>query len=474
MEVETYARIIQRHYRKYDQALDSGEYIPFVLPYHILSYALISCCLVFSSWRSTTIRWCTLFAVVLHSVLAIRYSRSIGLAHGVVVGIAASWSVLTAINLLFIHCPEKTFQRMVPGKTSPVSKPDAEDVDEVLETRLVWQPMPSQVMQRLFWVTDLLGSMRLLHWSTQKVPDQKIPITHANDDYYATLSLSRCLVRFSLIYLAIDVLKEVVAIDPYFWGYTQTSAPRSIAQFVSSPLFISLYRLSVASMLIYLAIALITEAGHIFFIHVLGPRVAGAWGQRWAYRPQHGGLSSIYMAGLRGFWGTFWHQMFRHMLTSTSNGLMMLLGSEMQGSTATERRLTMSFLISGTVHACGSYTMWGNTQPLHAALFFLLQPIGIRVQSFFVRILDHTFENNTGYHARGIANVVSTGVFLFLTFPFLADDFAKGGLYLSEPFPISIIQLLKLGSSQRAHPLWMDSGIGWYTGRRWWQSGIAL
>ena len=477
MKVVTYGGTIRAHHTEYRQALENGECTPFVLPQHIASYFFLICCLMFSIGRSTIVRWCTFLTIILHSFLVMRYSRSLGLAHGVTIGIASSWSVLVAIDLLFIRHPANHFRRVTCRKSVPTVPVRTNDIrHQRPETSLEWQPMPRSVLQRLFWYMDLLGSMRLLHWSAQHNPDKQdclhkhVSVCHRN-----TLSVKRCIFRLCVIYIAIDVLKEVVAMDPYFWGHTQASIPPQVEFLITSPFLTRGYRLSVAFVLLYLAIALVTESGQLVFLHILGPNVAGAWGQDWAYKPQYGSLSSIYAHGLRGFWGTTWHQMFRHMLTSSSNKMVLLLPLDTQGPTAKALRLSFPFVISGIIHGCGSYTLWGDTRPLQAILFFLLQPLGIAVQSLHGLAVDRVIGDSIlGVHVNGISNVISTAIFFLLTFPLLADDFAKGGLWLSEPFPISVMQSLRLGSTQRAHSLWLNSGIGWYPGRHWWQAGIAV
>ena len=477
MEAETYGRTIRAHHTEYNRALKNGECTPFVLPQHIAGYFFLICCLMFSMGRSTIVRWCTLLTIILHSFLVIRYSRSLGLAHGVTIGIASSWSVLVAINLLFIRHPENDFRRATSRKlvlTVPVQNNDMRH--EVPETILEWQPMPRPILQRLLWFMDLLGSMRLLHWSVQRHPDKQGHVhKHVSGCHRDTLSVKRCIFRLCVIYVAIDVLKEVVAMDPYFWGVTQASTPAHVESLITSPILTRVYRLSVAFALLYLAIALVTETGQLVFLHILGPNIAGTWGRGWAYKPQYGSLSSIYAHGLRGFWGTTWHQMFRQMLTSTSNRMVLSLPLDTQGPTTKALRLSLPFVISGFIHGCGSYTLWGDTQPMRAVLFFILQPLGIAVQSAHAMAIDRVMGSNiASIHMKGVSNVISTATFFLLTFPLLADDFAKGGLWLSEPFPISAMQSLRLGSPQRTRPLWLNSGIGWYSGRSWWQAGIAL
>ena len=477
MESETYISTIRRHYAEYDQTSKAGDCIPFVLPLHILNYVILVCCISFSTGWPVLARWFTFIIVILQSALTMRESRSVGLAHGVVVGIASAWAVLITLNLLLLHDPRRDFQRMIPSKSKLAASAASDEKQRAsLSAKLRWQSMPDKFPANVFWTMDLLGSMRLLHWSIGR-PHQKIEATgfYFDEEKMRYLSLSRCLLRLLIVYLTIDVLKEIVAIDPYFWGQIGANPPPSITEFIPCRYLIRFYRLSTAFSLIYLAIALVDTAGHILFLHILKHNIAGVWGEKWTYRPQFGTLATIYTNGLRGFWGSGWHQMFRHMLTSTADEAVKIFRLESQSQTASAVKVSFSFLISGIIHACGSYTLWGNTQPLYACLFFLLQPFGILIQYLYTQMITKSIKDDTTrYHIQGVANVGFVAAFLFLTFPLLADDFARGGLWLSEPFPVSVVQTLGFGNAQRAHSLWLGSEFGWYSGRYWWKSGIAL
>ena len=78
------------------------------------------------------------------------------------------------------------------------------------------------------------------------------------------------------------------------------------------------------------------------------------------------------------------------------------------------------------------------------------------------------------HRVREATNIVFTVFWLLLTFPLLADDFAKGGLWLTEPFPISVIQILGLGSQARSSELGFDYGFRFQRGSGWWQMGLAV
>ena len=475
MSEPSYFGTIRKHHKDFQQGIDSGTTLPFVLPLSVINYQLLILYLAYAKRWSLPSRIAILVSVTLHSIICMRYCRSTGLAYGVVVGVAGAWSILLTFNLLFIHNPKIAFQRVIALDEKSSSVQPVEQSDRPKED-ITWQPMPPKSLDRLFWILDLLGSLRLLHWSIEYQNDRPRQFRNRSGRYdKQVLTVGNCVRRLCLIYLAIDVLKEVVAADPYFWGFVDADLPGHIIDYVKLPILGHVYRMLVAMVLIYLAITLITSAGHLLFILVLGPSIAGTWGHEWAYRPQHGGLMSIYQNGLRGFWGVYWHQMFRPMFTSFANAAVVKLQLEMNSLAANLVRVFVPFTLSGMIHACGSYTLFGATKPSNAFLFFLLQPLGLLLQSLCDRVLDgRNKSENTSYHIQGVTNLIFSLTWMLITFPLLADDFARGGLYLSEPFPVSVCELLGLGAAQRSGTLWLHAGMKYHAGHFWWQSGIAL
>lgn len=197
-----------------------------------------------------------------------------------------------------------------------------------------------------------------------------------------------------------------------------------------------------------------------------------------AYRPQYGALESVYIRGLQGWWGDWWHQMFRFALASPTDPIINVLRIDKRGTVARLIRLIVPFLISGAIHASGSYTTWGDTKPFYSFLFFILQPVGIVIQILGGLVLKKLGLQTKIHPSFGKAvNVLFTVVWLLNTFPLLADDFSRGGLWFTEPFPFSVLQTLGIGSERRSHQLSTGYGARPYKGCKgckWWQVGLAV
>ena len=407
-------------------------------------------------------------AIVTLSGLSLHSSRTLGLAYGVLVGISSSLCVILSVNLLFLHEPIVDLKRMIAFN----SNTDHEDDSKWEEEK--WQSMPNSVYERLFWILDLVWSLRVLHWSHGR-RENHVPGARLERPQKHTLSLLRHTLRLLLVYLSADLLKEIIAMDPYFWGYIEHDPPDYIKSALPVPALVQAYRMLVAFATFYFALDFGYTFTLLLCVSILGPSVAGIWGHEWAYRPLYGNLSSVATRGLQGWWGAWWHQCFRFILTSPTNAIINKFGIPKRGFLARTLGIVIPFLISGAIHACGSYTMWGQTRPINAFTFFVLQPVGIAMQVMGSWSLHQSnLMHKIPHRVREATNIVFTVFWLLLTFPLLADDFAKGGLWLTEPFPISVIQILGLGSQARSSELGFDYGFRFQRGSGWWQMGLAV
>ena len=463
-----YASTIHQHRLNFHEQRKSQQISPFIIPADFSNYILLIVYLVMMRKLPRLSNVPVFLAIVGLSGLSLRSSRTLGVAYGVVVGISSSVCVILSANLLFLHEPAVDLRRMTTSNSNTNHAGNSKGVDKH------WQNMPSSPFERLFWVLDLLGSLRALHWSHGQ-RQSHTPAARLARHPKHTPSLSWTICKLLLIYLFTDLLKEIIAVDPYFWGYTDHDPPDYIRSILPLPALVQVYRMFVAFATFYIALELDYTIVLLLFVNILGPSIAGTWGQDWAYRPLYGNLDSVATRGLQGWWGSWWHQCFRFILTSPTNGIINKLPIRKRGVIAISLGIGIPFLIGGAIHACGSYTMWGATKPIYSFAFFALQPVGIALQitgSWSLSRLN--VMNNIPSHIRKATNVAFAVFWLLLTFPLLADDFAEGGLWLTEPFPVSVIQILGLGSQARSGELGFDYGLYFQKGFRWWQMGLVV
>jgi hypothetical protein len=128
---------------------------------------------------------------------------------------------------------------------------------------------------------------------------------------------------------------------------------------------------------------------------------------------------------MTGFWGGLWHSYFRLGLSKTTE----LLISRPSMPTPTVRlvRLWLAFLISGYIHMCASYMMSRKWDRLfNVLLFFLLQALGITVETAVKQITAHKYKGSERLSM--LFNLLFCFVWLVpFTGGLVADDMILGG-----------------------------------------------
>lgn len=352
-------------------------------------------------------------------------------------------------------------------------------------SRFIWQGLPSKLRHRAHWVTDLVINFRGVRWSHQisglPYPDMSSlqafakPISHQPDSITASSSPSprsypsrASLLRYNFIswiftLLALDILKFVLFKDTYYWGVTSPD-PSPFPLERTSRLILSLAA-------IYTSLNVIFLLSPLTFASPVGERLLGELAWPWLYPPLFGSPTDVWKHGLAGFWGGWWHQMFRLAFEQLGEFIAGQLGWEKKTVKGGLLRVGVAFLASGTLHACGSYTTLGDTRPAHAFLFFALQPVGLLTQRAVARWMkEQGLRDRIPASVRGAANLGLVLAWFWLTGPMVADDFARGGIWLYEPLPISPSRGLAGDGWWR----WGGSWTRWHRDEKWWKSGWAL
>lgn len=367
--------------------------------------------------------------------------------------------------------------------------------------RLAWQPYPLRpFIERLDWVADVFCNFRGMGWNwqitglpppplavqkqLQATSGTSISSKRSNtsssgvNSYHTRSSLLRANLRILVFgYLGLDLLKTIMMKDPYFWGLTTHGAPPHLPLLVQhSPILLRTYRLLISQAAAYSSLNTLFSLAPLFFAGVLGPRVLGVRGEPWMYPDSYGSYRNVLDKGLAGWWGGWWHQTFRFAFEAPAKRVVRVLGLDEKGMGARALQLGVAFALSGSVHACGSYTMMGDTRPLRGPFaFFVLQAGGIMLQTAAVGLLKKAgVAERTPRLVRQLANFVYVHVWFYYTAPLLCDDFAKGRLWLYEPIPISLFRGMGFGVEGDGWWHWGGRWAWWHWGKHWWQSGLAL
>ncbi|KAF2254096.1 hypothetical protein BU26DRAFT_516336 [Trematosphaeria pertusa] len=363
-----------------------------------------------------------------------------------------------------------------------------------------WQPYPlTPFIERLDWVMDVFLNFRgagwtwrtsatppppkwvqeQLHRNSPHPPRHSFRIHSSQPKVFPTRRKLLIENMKTLIagYLILDALKALTNHDPYFWGLVDREPPEYFPAIITeNPVLLRICRLMVCQFAIKWALEAIFSLAPLFFSGVLGPSILGARAEPWMYPATWGSYTFVLDMGLAGWWSAWWHQTFRFAFEQPSRKLIKVTGMNPKSPISKLLQLIIAFGLSGFLHACGSYTCHGQTRPIMGPMrFFLLQSLAIFTEALLKQSI-----RKSGMQRHIPRWIKRSFTFFYVYFWFyhtsglLCDDFAKGGVWLFEPIPISIFRGLGFGVEGDGWWCWGGIGLGWHRGDRWWKSGIAL
>lgn len=244
----------------------------------------------------------------------------------------------------------------------------------------------------------------------------------------------------------------------------------------SSTVLTRSYRLLLSLWAVQTALRTIFKLGPLFFCGILGPELIGLRGEAWMNPvDMYGSYTNVLDGGLAGWWGGWWHQIFRFGFEAPATYLMQLAGIEKRSVPGKLISLFVAFFLSGCIHASGSHTQLGDTRPLQGPMkFFLLQAVSIVAQMVCIAFLARFgVVAKSPRWLRRLANFILVHVWLYKTAPLLMDDFASGGVWLFEPVAISPLRGLGFGQPDDGWWCLEHQRLWWWTGKHWWDTGIA-
>lgn len=367
-----------------------------------------------------------------------------------------------------------------------------------------WQPYPRKFSHRLNWCAGLLYNLRGPEWNWRAPHMGPIPqSTHAQlhpapalenfpvaDDcptMRAKQRLRNAFISFIKSYLVLDALKLLMMHDPYFLGTGGPDAvpPFPISLFITSNLLLRFYHCLVSCVAVYVALVFVTALNPIIFLglslafpNASRKLTAAPLDAPWLYSDTFGPfIEPVLDNGLAGCWGRWWHQLFRFGFVATARWILSLVPARLAKDSRVKPIVyaLVAFSISGFVHACGSYTQFRSTRPLLGPfLFFFMQGVAIIGENFFKTIILPKLPFlNAPRWLRRTANAVVVFCWLLYSGPFIADDFARGGLWVMEPLPVSPLRALGLVQHEGGW-CWRESWFQYWSDGTYWGSGIRV
>ncbi|EEP79515.1 predicted protein [Uncinocarpus reesii 1704] len=521
-----YRAILAAREQEFNARLQDGQISPLIFPHDFVSLFVTVGVLLVPWPRQGAFKYARQlsFCLVLYlNILTIRKCRSRAMANGYGVGLAFIWHTIWSATLLVFNDVQGKFKRIekdtticetklngvdsvvnrdgpeertglghlhgqlngTPARrrssdrdmnnsgTSPVKEPGRTHYT----TYYRWQPFPKTFSHRLAWVLDISTfSFRGPGWNWSN-PN----VAPAPDKSATKSALKAMLTTTAIHYLRLDLIKVLVMQDPYFWGVLDSPPP---AFFAPLGQYAGIPALAYHYLLICLGIvsALMVYYGCLCIIYLLislscGPRscVRVPIDAPWLYPNLFGPfLSSVLDKGLAGAWSKWWHQVFRFAFVSPTAWVFPYLPHFLRKKPYFPLlRAIVAFALSGLIHACGSYTQLGTTRPWGPFSFFVVQVPGILIQQLAGEICAH-LPFALPRWLRRWSNLAFFIFWILLTGHLVADDFAKGGVWLFEPVPVSPIRGLGFGAVGEGWWCWHGKWFGLWKGEKWWQRGVEI
>lgn len=363
-----------------------------------------------------------------------------------------------------------------------------------------WQGYPESISHRIGWVLDLIINLRGPGWNwristlpslPEYVPKQKdnIYTKPARDDQpsmdEAVSHFRSTCITLAISYLGLDVLKVLMMRDPYFWGELSSLPPHPYGKFLAiSPLLVRSYHIFLpffgllAALIFFSSLATVILLGTAILFPQIQDWTSVPIEAAWLHPNGFGRFpEDFFDYGISGLWGCGWHQFFRFGFGAPSRWLFAHLPTSLQSTKMKlVLKLFIAFTLSGSIHACGSYTQIGPTKPFSGSfMFFAFQGPAVLLQHFLSKtIMPSILPFKLPPWLLRIANICLILGWALFSGPLLADDLARGGTWLMEPVPVSLVRGLGFGSPGEGWWCWNGKWFKWWSEDRWWDSGIQV
>ncbi|KAJ5087843.1 hypothetical protein N7456_011459 [Penicillium angulare] len=496
--------------------LEQGIFKPLFL-YHVISFNVLPwiALLIPKRQGGQYIRRLVFTLNLACGIEALRNNRALLGGNGYMIGMLVAWWLIWSATLFVFSDVERDFQRIerttvdIDGPSSKSGKEispreDTKGSDTANHEQFYWQAYPSKFTHRVEWCAGLLFNLRGPEWNWRAPRLGPVPKTvHEQlksgflSKHHSVEGGASCITAKARLqeafrtcltsYLILDALKVIMMRDPYFRGTVEVGAipPFPFSFLASIPFAVRFYRCFFSCMGIYVALNFVTSFNPICFLGLslafpsASRKLTGApLDAPWLYANSFGPFFSPTLDhGLAGAWGQWWHQLFRYGFTATARWVLSLLPSSW-GTNSGVKRVTyivIAFALSGFVHACGSYTQFKGTRPLTGPFsFFFLQSLAIIVEyTFKAVVIPKLPVSNMPRWLGRTTNATIVFFWLLLSGGLIADDFARGGLWLMEPVPFSPLRGLGLANGQ-GWWCWQGTWFAHWSDGTYWGSGIRV
>lgn len=353
---------------------------------------------------------------------------------------------LWSLVLLVLRDPRRTHRRIRLTAQSGTGKDSEGWRDGFVEEKY-----PESLAERIPWVLTLLVSIRLAGW---KIGDP------SHDKMQPTPRLTRvafskhAFVIIALAFLTLDAASCYVLTDPFFVTPGMSvdepyPPPSEDLPTLLNALRILPPRLLRSTVLAGQVYAMVTSMFYLPTIPVVALNAIGVLPDEWSPHTWplfFGSFSAVGERGLRGLWGSWWHQFNRNITSAPGRELAQVAGIPTTSTLGYSFLTFSAFFLSGVIHMGmippepSSSLMSTNTMRLYLAAFFWAQIPAFQLELVVSILVATSIPSVKRFPTTRIFVLLWVAGWLSLTLPLLSVPFRELGYWRYFPLPISLFR----------------------------------
>jgi hypothetical protein len=345
--------------------------------------------------------------------------------------------------LYFFKDPRRDFRRIIrPQECDERGIPkDTAPTDSNLNSL---EAYPDTLSGRLTWAMMLPQSRPLHDWLIGNPGHDRRALQAFRHPSRFEFALDGCSRLVPVLFLLMPLSKQLASGDPYFsdprWSIfspieSGISGEGKIAGLMRVALPLFMLRPLVMAMYAYSLLITMFLPPMLLAVSLSAARVIPEKWSPHTWRPHFGPFSAVTRYGVRGFWGRWWHQQMRHIVSEPGRWFSVKCGLVGNGWRKTARYMLIcasAFFLSGITHSGlvppnpRFATVSANELRLELAGFFWVQPVGI---GFELLVLEPGLRMLPMRGLRSCLRVVWMACFLCYSCTYLVLPFGQLGYW---------------------------------------------
>ena len=354
--------------------------------------------------------------------------------------------------------PRRDFRRIIRPKERDELRLHGipKDAASINSGSNILEAYPNTLSGRLTWAMMLPQSRPLHDWIIGNPEHDRRALQAFQHPSRLEFALDGCSRLVPVLFLLMPLSKQLASSDPYFSGSqwslfgpieSDIVGEGKIAGLMRATLPLFMLRPLVMAMYAYSLLITMFLPPMLLVVFLSAARVIPEKWSPHTWRPHFGPFSAITRYGVRGFWGRWWHQQMRHIVSEPGRWLSGKCGLVGNGWHKTVRYMLIcasAFFLSGVTHSGlvppnpRFATVSANELRLELAGFFWVQPVGVALE---VLVLEPALRMLPIRNLRSCLRVVWTACFLCYSCIYLVLPFGQLGYWhiLPSDYPISLL-----------------------------------